>query len=143
MNERTERTEAKTVLTENAVIELDQNSIQDARAASHLAAHLAHYRKANAKHPALCDRIIPRGLTLEKAEFWLAHYRREVAMSVEKSESLFINLVLCEYHEMIVELLKGNTFAAVDEAYDCVALFDRLVDAIRSKSIPLTDKEAE
>ena len=98
-----------------------------------------HYEHAREKHPYFADRLIVSGSTplwskrLEGVRSWLAK-------EIEKGKASAETVLLCENAEMFTEIEEGNTSAAIEEAYDAIAVLLRTIDVLEGRQ-PLGDPD--
>lgn len=95
-----------------------------------------HYDHARRKHPYLCDRMLPAWAEPNIKD----HIRRALEdrrarlKQGEADGNLMWNEVLdCECWEVAEALANGDTAAAVEELYDCVAVLLRTIDVLEGR----------
>ena len=95
----------------------------------------AHYEHAKEKHPYFCDTLLPPVMK-RFPDFWddllrgsrgeLYEYRRGGCVP---AKSVF----KCELSEMEAAIAHDDKSAAVEEAYDCIAVLLRIIDVLEGR----------
>lgn len=99
-----------------------------------------HYRKAVEKHPHFCDRVIDHfnggphtKLAVAAMQDELASMRSYVEQEAACEMLTPETLLRCEFAEAMEAYARGDTAAAVDECYDCVAVMLRMIDVLEGR----------
>lgn len=92
-----------------------------------------HYNRAKERHPYFCDIIKSDDLPFDFAGWHLGECRRLLAHAKAAGVVRWDELLDCEKYEAMVEINRGNTAAAVDECYDCIAVLLRTIDVLEGR----------
>lgn len=93
----------------------------------------AHYAHAQAKHPYFCDIIKNDDLPFDFAGWHLEECRKRLAHAKAADVVRWDELLDCEKYESMVEINRGNTAAAVEDLYDCIAVLLRTIDVLEGR----------
>ena len=96
-----------------------------------------HYEHARKKHPYFADRLILKSDFL-LWEHRLAGVRHWMGIERKKKMTSAETALLCENAEMFAAIEEGNTAAAIEEAYDAIAVLLRTIDVLEGRQ-PLGD----
>lgn len=105
-----------------------------------------HYEHAKAKHPYFCDGLLPtdtdsgwsKGEVLQKIVLELRLARDRIEVGGKIGNRLWNEILNCEVWELAEAIYHKNTTAAVEEAYDAIAVLLRVVDVLEGRQ-PLGD----
>ena len=97
---------------------------------------VAHYNHAREKHPYFCDKITKYnkdniyhiGANIKNCKWQiktLPHYGG--------GELSAYPIVSCEWYELAEAYLNGDINAAIEEAYDCIAVLLRIIDVLEGR----------
>lgn len=100
-----------------------------------------HYNRAKERHPYFCDGltggdVYGRESRLSQCEYYDARLRlcRDEVRNRSENGTLKAEHVLqCEYHEVLAAYARGDTAAAVEECYDCIAVLLRTIDVLEGR----------
>lgn len=100
-----------------------------------------HYNRAKERHPYFCDGltggdVYGRESRLSQCEYYDARLRlcRDEVRNRSENGTLKAEHVLqCEYHEVLAAYARGDTEAAVNECYDCIAVLLRTIDVLEGR----------
>lgn len=90
-----------------------------------------HYNSAKERHPYFCDRITC--LSDVGADTHLSIYRHTLSAEVNAGEVEVGTLLYCEFYEAMQAYTRGDTAAAVEECYDCIAVLLRTIDVLEGR----------
>lgn len=96
-----------------------------------------HYRKAVAKHPYFCDSVIDHfnggpqtALAAKAMQEEHAANRAFVRFEADCEMLTPETLLGCKFAGALEAYARGDTAAAVDECYDCIAVLLRMIDVL-------------
>ena len=92
----------------------------------------AHYDHAREKHPHFCDRLTPTSSRTDTA-LMLPMLRKTIKALASRGALGWDTLLECEKWEVFDAIDKGDTTAAVEECYDCIAVLLRVIDALEEQ----------
>lgn len=92
-----------------------------------------HYNRAKERHPYFCDIIKDDELPFDFAGWHLEECRKRLAHARAAGVVRWDELLDCEKYEAMVEINRGDTAAAVDECYDCIAVLLRTIDVLEGR----------
>lgn len=102
-----------------------------------------HYLHAKEKHPYFCDRLLnydgDADYHLTRIQNALQRTRSALASKEISGE----DVLTCDILEVIEAFLKGDTAAAVEECYDCIAVLLRVIDVLEGRQELGRAKEVE
>lgn len=102
----------------------------------------SHYAHAREKHPYFCDKLLPnrvRACIMEGDDVYqaivanLKFARRVIEVSKKNNNTTWFEILNCEVLEALETIASGDTAAAVEELYDCVALLLRTIDVLEGR----------
>ena len=93
----------------------------------------AHYDHARTKHPYFCDSELPDPYTADSANVELDDFREGIMEQTEIGCLSWSTILRCEVAELIVAVTEHDKSAAVEEAYDCIAVLLRVVDVLEGR----------
>ena len=88
-----------------------------------------HYMHAKEKHPHFCDMIT--SLSETDVETFLSVHRSGLEMAEKAGDVEVSSLLHCEFYEAMQAYTHGDTAAAIEECYDCIAVLLRVVDVLQ------------
>lgn len=91
-----------------------------------------HYNHAREKHPYFADKLL-NPVTIKEADYTLNRIRKYIDNDSKHSELDAQTVLSCEFVEMVLEVAKNNTPAAIEEAYDCIAVLLRIIDVLEGR----------
>lgn len=98
---------------------------------------LYHYDHAKEKHPYFCDWVMPNNGTPEeiknKIATTLTRARRDIRDGINDHVLGWDVLLNSEVWEVFDALIRGDTAAAVEELYDCIAVLLRTIDVLEGR----------
>lgn len=118
----------------------------DAAVAKKIAGHYSH---AKAKHPYFADLIFDFGEfnrkeRIEKAREILDGDRENLCREIEYSKVRATTVAKVEASEFVEALARGELAAAVEECYDVIAVFLRIIDVLEGRqSLGKPSEESE
>ena len=93
-----------------------------------------HYEHAKQKHPYFCNSLLPTNMSSDEVKDEIdLHLRkaRLITEIMEEEERLLPQMILnCEVWEMNEAISNGDTAAAIEEAYDAIAVLLRVIDVL-------------
>lgn len=92
-----------------------------------------HYEHAREKHPYFCDDISLEIQEFDHVGFMLSDYRKRIEHSMQRRCLAWTDLLGCETYEVLEALQKGDPAAAIEEAYDAIAVLLRVVDVLEGR----------
>jgi hypothetical protein len=97
-----------------------------------------HYNRAKEKHPYFCDAILPhreysREQIHELIDANLALARNRIEVGVRDGNVMWNELLNCEVWEATEAIANGDTAAAVEECFDCIAVLLRTIDVLEGR----------
>lgn len=106
-----------------------------------------HYHHARAKHPYFCDLLYPTWMTKDDQESTIARQlkrrRRWIGENASEHRLMWDTLANCEVWEVHEALARGDKAAAVEECYDVIAVFLRIIDVLEGRQALGKPKESE
>ena len=90
-----------------------------------------HYNHAREKHPYFCDMITC--LSDIGADTHLDIYRATLVSEVKVGAVEVGTVLFCEFYEAMQAYKQGNTAAAIEECYDCIAVLLRAIDVLEGR----------
>jgi hypothetical protein len=107
-----------------------------------------HYEHAKQKHPHFCNSLLPTDRSDEEINDEIDLHLRTARLITERMEEegrLLPQMVLnCEVWEMNEAIANGNTAAAIEEAYDAIAVLLRVIDVLEGhQELGSPNKESE
>ena len=103
-----------------------------------LAHVFTHYLHAKEKHPYFCDALLPhreysREQIHELIDANLALARNRIEVGVRDGNVTWNELLNCELWEATEAIANGDTAAAIEELYHCVAVCLRVIDVLEGR----------
>lgn len=92
-----------------------------------------HYKHAKEKHPYFCDMVTRDLWTVKDVQDNLKRIRQYIEQDIARNEVEAMSLLICEMREFEEAMTLKNTTAAVEEAYDCIAVLLRIIDVLEGR----------
>ena len=98
-----------------------------------------HYNRAKERHPYFCDKLFfhtfgEGGDTdYQTAREELAECREFIDFMIRHNRLSAYAVVRCEFYEAQEAYARGDTAAAVDECFDCIAVLLRTIDVLEGR----------
>lgn len=103
--------------------------------------NLKHYIHACSKHRVFINENPV--IDVREAESTLLLSRENLRYANRYKKRNFFHVLDCEVSEMVYEIAAGNKERAVEEARDCIAVLERVIDWIEGREIPSDGKDSK
>lgn len=95
-----------------------------------------HYNRAKEQHPYFCDRLHPAWAECNIKELtrqMLDDRRARLKAGARDGNLMWSEILDCEVWEVTDAIVNGDTEAAVNECYDCIAVLLRTIDVLEGR----------